>query len=79
MTLSCNRCGETWERHPALVVGCPTCGVAAGVKCRRPSGHPCDTHVDREQDALDAGLMTRCPAAPPLADTKPSALQGALF
>jgi len=39
VTVSCNNCGETWPRDPALEVCCPTCQAAVGRECRRPSEH----------------------------------------
>jgi len=36
-------------------VGCPTCGVAAGERCRLHSGSPCfEPHVDRKLCAMEA-------------------------
>lgn len=67
MTVRCNRCGQEWPRDPALEVPCPTCRAAAGQKCRRPSGHACGIHVERDQAALETGLLAPCPVAgPPL-------------
>jgi hypothetical protein len=65
MTARCNRCGQEWPRDPALEVPCPACHAAAGRKCRRPSGHACDIHVERDQAALDAGKLAPCPMAGP--------------
>lgn len=61
--VTCHRCGKTWPRDPALEVPCPTCRAAVGVKCRRPSGHnvPGGIHASRDQAAMDAGLLERCP------------------
>lgn len=42
----------TAHRHPVLAVPCPTCGKAAGVWCRRPSGHMAnDLHRERKAEA----------------------------
>lgn len=59
----CELCGQQWPRDPALEVACPICLAPAGVKCRRPSGHPCDLHAARDRRALDLGLINPCPAA----------------
>jgi DNA-directed RNA polymerase subunit RPC12/RpoP len=64
---TCARCGQTWPRDPALEVPCPQCQAPAGVNCRRPSGHPLPgmggerIHFARDQGALDAGLLQKCP------------------
>lgn len=60
--VSCNRCGQTWLRDPALEVECPQCRAPIGSPCKRPSGHGCELHMSRDQAALDAGLFQRCPA-----------------
>ena len=63
---SCRRCGQEWEKDPRLAVACVRCGAAAGVGCKRPSGHSgpfVEPHVIREQAALDSGLITLCPCA----------------
>lgn len=60
----CDRCGRTWSIHPYSLVACPVCQAEVGRRCRRPSGHKgpaIDYHVEREQLALDLGLLTRCP------------------
>jgi hypothetical protein len=41
MPVTCSECGEAWPRDPALEVRCPTRHAPVGVKCQRPSGHPC--------------------------------------
>jgi hypothetical protein len=73
MTVSCLRCGQEWLRDPALEVECPTCHMAIGVKCRRPSGHDCDIHPKRDRLPMDLGYLQRCTAAatPEEADTLP--------
>lgn len=39
-------------RHPVLAVPCPTCKCAAGVWCRRPSGHSAsELHAERAAEA----------------------------
>lgn len=62
----CNRCGEVDPFAPCLLVPCPKCKARIGVRCgeKHPSGHkvvfgalPC---VQREQAALEAGLMQKC-------------------
>jgi hypothetical protein len=62
----CNLCGEEWPRDPALEVACPKCRAAVGVGCKdeRPSGHRVnrfDVHPERDQCALDKGLIGLCP------------------
>lgn len=62
MIFSCDRWGETWPDHPVTRVPCPTCRVAVGTWCRRPSGHRAmDLHIDREHAALAAGVLQKCP------------------
>jgi predicted nucleic acid-binding Zn-ribbon protein len=63
MTVRCSRCGQEWQRDPALEVPCPSCPAEIGQKCRRPSGHPASIHVDRDRRALEAGMLEPCPAA----------------
>lgn len=68
MTVACKRCGQTWPRDPALEVPCPQCGAPVGVRCRRPSGHGGNfvgVHAVRDQAAMDAGLLERCPGKQP--------------
>lgn len=62
--VQCARCGQAWLRDPALEVPCPTCQAAVGVKCRRPSGHGCELHAERDREALRQGVYARCPGAP---------------
>lgn len=64
MSVSCSHCGETWDRDPALVVPCPRCHARAGASCRRPSGHECALHIERDAAALASGLLAPCPKAP---------------
>jgi hypothetical protein len=63
MTVRCRLCGREWPRDPALEVPCPACHAAAGRKCRRPSGHPCDIHAERDRAAMEAGKLEACPMA----------------
>lgn len=83
----CNACEREWERHPVLEVECPKCHAGIGARCRRPSGHTgplIEPHVEREQLAVDLGVLELCPAGPtlrgesPAADLSP-ALQPGLF
>lgn len=61
---TCDACGETWPRDPALEVACPICHVRVGTLCKRPSGHKAmQLHRKRDQAALDAGKVHPCPAA----------------
>lgn len=67
MSATCSHCGEKWPRDPALDVPCPKCFAPLGSSCRRPSGHAggwVGLHRERDQAALDAGVLQRCPAAP---------------
>ena len=57
------RYGRTWPRDPALDVPCPTCGAKVGVRCRRPSGHGCEVHAERDIAADRAGAYGECPLA----------------
>lgn len=59
----CNACGQTWPRDPALEVPCPTCHAPVGGPCRRPSGHACALHADRDRLAMAQGVLTPCPVA----------------
>jgi DNA-directed RNA polymerase subunit RPC12/RpoP len=77
MTVACSQCGEEWPRDPALEVPCPTCHARVGVKCRRPSGHPCELHASRDQAAIDAGFLRPCPKG--LSAQQAMALQLELF
>ena len=65
--VTCHACGEEFPRHPALEVKCPDCGANVGVHCTKPSGHTFWKHelphVNREQLAVDRGLMNICTAA----------------
>jgi hypothetical protein len=65
MTVRCGLCGQEWPRDPALEVPCPACHAATGQRCRRPSGHPCDIHAERDKAAMEAGKLERCPMAGP--------------
>ncbi len=61
--MSCAHCGEQWDHHPARQVPCPDCYAAAGVSCKRPSGHEVfggDVHISREQLAVDKNLLGTC-------------------
>lgn len=60
MTAVCKRCGQAWARDPALEVPCPHCGAAIGSPCKRPSGHGCELHPDRDRAALAAGIYQPC-------------------
>ena len=43
----------------------PSCQAPVGVKCRRPSGHVCGIHADRDQLAMQMGFLRKCPGAEP--------------
>lgn len=65
MTVECETCGREWRRDPVLEVACPQCGADVGVKCRRPSGHPCSVHASRDKKALrEVDDYERCPGTP---------------
>lgn len=62
--VTCENCGETWPRDPALEVVCPACHAAVGINCMRPSGHGAmGFHRARMQAAMDAGFERPCKAA----------------
>ena len=70
MTVSCKRCGDTWDRDPALEVKCPTCDSRVGSYCcsPHPSGHHVKfgiplIHAARDQLAMDKGFLKPCVAA----------------
>lgn len=81
MSVSCDFCGETWPRDPALEVPCPWCGAKVGQKCRRPSEHAggnfVKLHLARDQAALDAGVLKPCPVGPP--SSAAATMQPSLF
>lgn len=63
--VTCEACGQTWPRHPALEVPCPRCRAAIGSPCKRPSEHTAEHfHRQREQLAVDRGLLELCPEGP---------------
>lgn len=67
MAAVCHACGTEWPRHPALEVECPLCNAAVGVGCCRPSGHTgpfIEPHVEREQRAVDEGVLELCAEGP---------------
>lgn len=71
--LTCARCDLTFPYDLAKDVPCPTCNAPAGKNCRRPSGHPVWNGagrlcIPRDQAALDAGALVRCPASHDLHD-----------
>lgn len=74
LSTECMDCGERWETPPTFAVPCPKCGAKAGHPCivRRPSGHAHNAgfgnlhpwgHAEREQLALDRGLIRACAKA----------------
>ena len=67
MVVTCDRCGQSWERDPALEVPCPACGAGVGQGCRRPSGYTGPfVGLHTERDILAMALVPgygRCPAA----------------
>lgn len=60
MTVTCRRCGDSWDRDPALAVACPKCRAMAGMGCQRPSGHGCAVHVERDALAVELGHLRPC-------------------
>lgn len=68
---TCTRCGQDFDRDPALEVACPKCRAAIGEQCRRPSGHPVNMltslhgiHAYRGKKALREGVYEPCPEGP---------------
>jgi hypothetical protein len=63
MTVTCNvpGCGRVWPRDPCLEVACPTCQAPVGQRCKRPSGHRCDWHAERDLLADREGHYGTCP------------------
>ena len=62
MSVTCKACGITWVRDPAIEVACPKCRANVGVHCKRPSGHECDVHAERDRLAMAEGFLRPCPA-----------------
>lgn len=62
----CYACGQKWEKHPATAVPCPQCLALSGSPCKRPRGHDVigGPHVEREQKAVDEGILSICPEGP---------------
>lgn len=77
MAITCSGCGQSWERDPAIEVECPSCRAPVGVRCRRPSGHSCEIHAERDMLALRLGFLAPCPAGK--GQQRPSADQQATF
>jgi hypothetical protein len=74
---TCNTCGEHWETHPFWVVPCSKCFAPAGSPCVRPSEHinvGGYVHVEREQAAVDSGLVKMCPKGPTALGRSPKTL-----
>ena len=62
--VTCQFCGEQWDRDPSLEVSCPQCKVRIGAWCKSPSGHKAmRLHVAREHAAIAAGKLHICPKA----------------
>lgn len=62
MSVTCDFCGQQWERHPAEFVECPECFVPAHSRCKRPSGHEAmEPHASRESLALRRGVLSMRP------------------
>lgn len=73
--VGCSKCGQTWERDPALEVACPKCQAKVGAACvaKRPSEHRLSaafagltTGVHAERDLLamrEVPGYGRCPKA----------------
>lgn len=84
MTVSCKRCGQTWERDPALDVVCPTCNAGIGQLCKRPSEHAvfgAQPHASRDRLAMQTlEYYGKCQAPVPMPEPKPTPPgQGQLF
>jgi hypothetical protein len=54
-------CDREWPRDPVLEVACPDCHAAAGVRCKRPSGHSGSFVTARDLAADAAGAYGPCP------------------
>lgn len=83
--VTCRTCGETWPRDPAREVPCPMCKAKVGQQCRRPSGHRCSVHEQRDRLAVkEVDGYGRCrkghqepePEPEPESDTTQSTLFG---
>lgn len=53
-------CSKTWTRDPCLEVACPTCSQPVGSRCKRPSGHGCEFHGERDLLADREGHYGAC-------------------
>ncbi len=71
MPVTCAGCGRSWPRDPAIEVACPKCLAPAGSRCKRPSGHECDVHVERDGLALAQGVMRAVSRRPRQTDGEP--------
>ena len=61
--VACTRCSATFDTDPTIAVGCPTCGVPEGVRCRLPTqGGFHRSHYTRSHIALRTGRMSACGA-----------------
>lgn len=53
-SFTCERCGDTWDFDPRLIVACPDCKAKVGVTCVRPSEHRTSMpHKARRQLAFE--------------------------
>ena len=60
--ITCQLCGEQWDKDPALEVPCPVCPAKVGQWCRRPSEHRAMLlHRPRIKAAEAAGKISKCP------------------
>jgi hypothetical protein len=76
--VACRFCGQEWPEHPARAVPCPRCNAEPGRPCKRPSEHELyggQVHKEREELALERGLMQVCPAGPTARAEKASATE----
>ena len=61
--IACTRCSATFDTDPTLLVGCPTCGAAAGDRCHgTEQGGFYRSHYTRAHIALRTGRMSPCSA-----------------
>lgn len=63
MGVTCRDCGKEWDQDPALEVSCPSCSAEIGQRCKRPSGHKCRIHTERDRRALEEVYdYSKCPS-----------------
>ena len=61
-SVTCDWCGAVDAKGTCpWAIACPSCGVAPGARCKRPSGHDCDMHSARYLKAEGLGEPARQP------------------